>query len=152
MARQVAVIVMEGLEKSGMLLPLEDVDSEKDGSLNAGAFRATRNKKCPPISGEAGAPQVVDIDFSESESDDSSDESSINRGGKKAKSCSGRDSHQNTQALSPRTLDRMKRCILKSSLASSTRKAYKTHLDRFSIFMKYYFKRHVWPEGQHQVY
>ena len=80
MARQVAAIVMEGLEKSGRLLPLEDVYSEEDGSLDAGAFRATRNKKCPPISGEAGAPQEVDIDFSESQFDDSSDESSINRG------------------------------------------------------------------------
>ena len=41
----------------------------------------------------------------------------------------------------------MKRCILKSSLASSTRKAYKEHLDRFNVFMKCYFKRHVWSEG-----
>ena len=37
MARQVAAIVMEGLEKLGRLLPLADVDSEDYGSLDAGA-------------------------------------------------------------------------------------------------------------------
>ena len=37
MARQVAAIVMEGLENSGRLLSLADVDSEDYGSLDAGA-------------------------------------------------------------------------------------------------------------------
>ena len=41
----------------------------------------------------------------------------------------------------------MKKSLLKSSLASSTRKSYKKHLNRFSVFMKVYFKRHVCPKG-----
>ena len=87
MAKQVAAIVMEGLEKSGRLLPVHDTQdagaSESDESntgdshLDAGASRAT------PLysqkTRDAGAPKLVNIDFSDSE--ESSDDDTVhNRG------------------------------------------------------------------------